>query len=84
MLVHSTTSMYIVFQSVDKLLTRPHWVDVRNQRVFPNKTLCQFDSTVNSSGIRVDCVCGNSFMPPGDIEGRAPGLEVPFHGEGAN
>ena len=55
-LVHSTASTNIVVQSVDKLFPRPHWVDVRNQRFFPNKKLGLFDSIINSWGIRVDCV----------------------------
>ena len=83
-LVHSTVSADIALQCIDKLLTRPHWVGVRNQRLFPNKKLWHCYTTINSRGIRINSVCGNSFMSPGDIKGRIPELEMPFQGEGGN
>ena len=51
--------MDIVFQSIDKLLARPHWVYIRYQRFLTNKELCLFNTTVHSRGVRVDCVCGD-------------------------
>ena len=39
---------------------------------------------VHSRSVRVDSVCGNRLMSPWDIEGRIPGLQVPFHGVGSN
>ena len=79
-LVHSTTSMDIVFQSIDKLLSRPHRVDIRDQRLFTNKKLGLSNTTVHSRVVRVDYICGNCLMSSWDIESWVPGLEVPFHG----
>ena len=45
--------MDIIFQSIDKLLARPHWVDIRYQRFLTNKKLCLFNTTVHSRGVRV-------------------------------
>ena len=81
-LVHSTTYMDVVFQSIDKLLTRPHGVDGRNQRLFPNRELCLFNPTIHSWGIRINSICSSCFMFPWGIEGRVPGLEMLFRGEG--
>ena len=83
-LVHSTMSTNIVFQSIDKLLPRPHRVDIRDQRLFTSQKLYLFNTAVHSRGVRVDCACCNCLMSPWDIEGWVSGLEVPFHVVGAN
>ena len=57
-------------------------VDVRNQGLFPNKELFLFNPTIHSWGIRINSICSNCFMSPGDIEDRVPGLEMLFNGEG--
>src|SRR5688572_17960346 len=54
---HGSSSPDVILEDMDKLLICLHWVDIAHHGFSTNKELCCNDSTVNSWGVRVHCIC---------------------------
>ena len=64
-----------VLKHVDKLFLSLHGEGIADGGFRTNAQLCNHCSIIDGRCIRAECICGNCFISPGNVESRIGGLE---------
>ena len=74
--VHGSPIPDVISQGVDELLGALDAICITDQGVSATEKLVHCGTISNGWSIREDCVSGNSFISPRDVEDRISGFEM--------